>query len=213
MRLFAFALGIAIGFNSMLLSRGATVNGEPENTLLSLRHTNATALIEGPNDTNIVKLVAEILQTQHYLRLPLDNELSSRFFERYLDSLDNLHIYFTQADLRQFEKYRLQLDDFSLKRGDAEPAREIFNRFRERLEQQFEFVQNALANEKFTFTGNDRFILDRKKLPRPADLAEAKKTLDGTPPLRVPPGKAQQGKNAGDRQEPYPPLYPNPAHS
>jgi carboxyl-terminal processing protease len=165
-------LGIAFGFNSVPSSKAAA---EPENVLLSVRHTNVTALLEGPNDTNIVKVVAEILQSQHYLRLPLNDELSSRFFDRYLDSLDNLHIYFTKGDLDQFEKYRTRLDDLSLKLGDASPAREIFNRFRERLEQQYEFVQNALAKEKFTFTGDDRFVLDRKKLPRPADLAEAKK--------------------------------------
>ena len=172
MRLFAFVLGLAFGFNSVLSSKAAA---DPENTLLSVRHTNVTTLLEGPNDTNIVKVVAEILQSQHYLRLPLNDELSSRFFDRYLDSLDNLHIYFTKGDLDQFEKYRNRLDDLSLKLGDASPAREIFNRFRERLEQQYEFVQNALAKEKFTFTGEDRFVLDRKKLPRPADLAEAKK--------------------------------------
>jgi carboxyl-terminal processing protease len=170
MRLFALTLGIAFGLSSVLSASAAE-----DNSLLALRHTNATALLEGPNDTNIVKVVAEILQTQHYLRLPLNDELSSRFFDRYLDSLDNLHIYFTKADLEQFEKYRTHLDEFTLKRGDAAPAREIFNRFRERLEQQYEFVQNALAKETFTFTGDDRFVLDRKKLPRPADLAEAKK--------------------------------------
>jgi carboxyl-terminal processing protease len=171
MRLFAFTLGIAFGLSSVLSVRAAD-----DNSLVTLRHaTNATALLEGPDDTNIVKVVAEILQSQHYLRLPLNDELSSRFFDRYLDSLDNLHIYFTKGDLEQFEKYRTHLDEMTLKRGDAAPAREIFNRFREHLEQQYEFVQNALAKESFTFTGDDRFILDRKKLPRPADLAEAKK--------------------------------------
>ena len=172
MRLIAFVLGITLGFNSVISSKAAD---DTENVLLSIRHTNVTALLEGPNDTNIVKVVAEILQSQHYLRLQLNDELSSRFFDRYLDSLDNLHIYFTKGDLDQFEKYRTRLDDLSLKLGDAAPAREIFNRFRERLEQQYEFVQNALAKEKFTFTGDDRFVLDRKKLPRPANLTEAKK--------------------------------------
>src|SRR5690349_11180017 len=170
MRLFAFVFGIAFGFGSVLSSLAE------DTPLAALRHhTNVTALLEGPNNTNIVKVVAEILQTQHYLRLPLNNELSSRFFDRYLDSLDNLHIYFTKGDLDQFEKYRTKLDDLCLITGDATPAREIFNRFRQRLEQQYEFVQNALTKESFTFTGDDRFVLDRKKLPRPANLEDAKK--------------------------------------
>src|SRR5262245_11682921 len=109
MRLFAFTLGIALGFSSVLSVRA------DDNSLLTLRHTNATALVAGPNYTNIVKVVAAILQTQHYLRLQLNDDLSSRFFDRHLDPLDNPHIYSTKGHLEQFEKYRTPLDELSLK--------------------------------------------------------------------------------------------------
>src|SRR5262245_25501414 len=72
-----------------------------------VRHTNtAVPLVEGPQDVTIVKFVAQILQRQHYLRPPINDEASSKFLDRYLDSLDNLHIYFIQSDLQEFEKYR-----------------------------------------------------------------------------------------------------------
>ena len=38
-----------------------------------------------------------LLQKQHYLRMPINDDVSSKFLDRYLDSLDNLHIYFTQG--------------------------------------------------------------------------------------------------------------------
>ena len=58
--------------------------------------TNAVALTPGPNDANIARVAATILEKGHYLKMPFNDEVSSKFLDRYFDSLDNLHIYFTQ---------------------------------------------------------------------------------------------------------------------
>jgi len=136
--------------------------------------TNATPLVAGPNDSNIAKATATIFESYHYLRQPLDDEKSAKFLDRYLDALDNLHIYFLQSDLKEFEKYRNTLDDLT-KEGDVSPARVIFARFRERLDQQYHYVLDLLKTEKFDFTSSERFVFNRKTLPRPEDLAEARK--------------------------------------
>src|SRR6185436_16234742 len=93
---------------------------------------------------------------------------------RYLESLDNLHIYFTQADLEEFKPYRTKLDDLTFRDGDTAPARTIFRRFRERIEQQYEFAFDALKTRTFEFTGDERYVINRRELPRPKDLEEAK---------------------------------------
>src|SRR5262245_37017146 len=147
---------------------------DADETLLTRKYTNATPLVQGPNDANIARLVARILEGQHYLRQPIDDEVSSKFLDRYLDALDNLHLYFLQSDLAEFEKYRTTLDDLTLKEGDTTPSRVIFTKFLERLQQQHDYVMALLKTEKFEFNGNDRFVLNRKTLPRPKDLAEAK---------------------------------------
>lgn len=167
MRLIALLLSCQVAFT-------LSAADLPNATLISSRHTNATPLVEGPNDANIVKFVAQLLQRQHYLRMEIDDEVSSRFLDRYVDSLDNLHIYFLQSDIQEFDKYRYRLDEMTLRDGDATAARLIFNRWRQHLEQQYEYVQSLLKEGKFDFSGNDRFVIDRKKLPRPRDLAEAK---------------------------------------
>src|SRR6185503_17710741 len=123
----------------------------------------------------IVQFVARLLQHQHYLQMPVNDDVSSKFLDRYIDSWDNLHIYFLQSDVQEFEKYRYRLDDLTVNEGDTTAARVIFTRFRERLNQQYEYVQELLKENKFSFTGNDRYVMDRKKLPRPRDLTEAKK--------------------------------------
>src|SRR5438477_4159114 len=141
--------------------------------LISGKLTNAVPLVEGPNDQSIAKVTASIFEGAHYLRKPLNDEMSSKFLDRYLDALDNLHIYFLQSDLKQFEGYRYELDDLT-KQGDTTPARVIFARFRERLAQQYDYVVSLLKTEKFDFTGAERFVLNRKTLPRPQNLSEAK---------------------------------------
>ena len=158
-----------------LVANVQSAGQESETALFSTRHTNATELLEGVKDPEIVQFVAQILQRQHYLRMPINDDVSAKFLDRYLDSLDSLHIYFTQSDIHEFEKYRFRLDDLTVKEGNTAAARVIFSRWRQHLEQQNEYVQGLLKKGEFDFTGDDRFVIDRKKLPRPRDLDEARK--------------------------------------
>jgi carboxyl-terminal processing protease len=137
--------------------------------------TNAIPLVTGANDGSISKVVATILEKGHYLRQPFNDEISSKFLDRYLDSLDNLHLYFNQSDLKEFEVYRTNLDNLILKEGDTSPALVIFKRFRERIQQQYDYVNELLKTEKFKFDTDEKFLLNRKTLPRPDDMAQAQK--------------------------------------
>src|SRR5216683_3196644 len=104
-------------------------NSEPR-ALLGTKPTNSVALEPGPNDATITRLTARILERQHYLRQPLDDVVSSKFLDSYLDALDHLHLYFLQSDVEEFDVYRAQLDDL-VKDGDTTPSRLIFKRFLE----------------------------------------------------------------------------------
>src|SRR5438552_3476315 len=86
----------------------------------------------GPTDGHIARLTAQMLEQLHYLKQPFDRTVSSKFFDRYLESLDPQHMHFTQGDIAQFEHYRHNLGDLTVnQRGiaDTRPACEIFNRF------------------------------------------------------------------------------------
>ncbi len=156
------------------LSLTAAENGTNDHVTIRTL-TNAVPLVSGENDGNISKVVSTILERGHYLRQPFNDEISAKFLDRYLDSLDNLHIYFIQSDLKEFESYRTALDDMILKEGDTSPARTIFKRFRQRIQQQYDYVNELLQNEKFKFDTDDKFLLNRKTMPRPKDLDEAKR--------------------------------------
>jgi carboxyl-terminal processing protease len=138
------------------------------------RSTNAVTVESRQSDTAIARVIARILERSHFSRKKFEDQVSSAFLERYLDSLDNLHMYFLQSDLKSFEKYRFELDDLTAGDGDTTPARIIFIRFLERLQQQCNYVTNLLRTEKFEFTDDSRYQLNRKTMPRPKDLEEAK---------------------------------------
>src|SRR5580765_5670857 len=144
--------------------------------LLERKSRNLPPIEAVPDEAAIAKLTSRILMQMHYLHLqqPLNDQVSSQFLDRYLERLDSLHIHFLQSDLREFEQYRTTLDDLT-KAGDISPARVIFKRFLERLEQRMAYVAELLKSEKFDFTGNDRYNFDRRKAPYPKDLDDAKK--------------------------------------
>lgn len=126
------------------------------------------------DDATIARVTALMLTQEHYLKQPLDDTISTRHLEHYLDALDPLHLYFLQSDLQEFEPWQHTLDDQLQQSGDTSAANKIFTRFLQRLDQQGEYVNRLLkADESFTFTGDDAYVLDRKNLPRPKDLAEA----------------------------------------
>jgi carboxyl-terminal processing protease len=126
------------------------------------------------DNIKIAKFVSQMLTSSHYSRHPLDDEMSAKFLDTLLDNLDPQHLYFQQADVAEFEKYRTTLDDLTLK-GDTSPAEVIIGRFKERVEQNVAYATEALKTEKFDFTGNESILIDREKEPRPASPEEAKK--------------------------------------
>ena len=82
------------------------------------------------------------------------------------------------------EKYRYALDD-ALKRGDLDPAFDIFNRYQARLEERLEFLITELGQGLRTmkFDTNETIEVERKHAPWPATTAELddlwRKRLEG----------------------------------
>lgn len=148
---------------------------ENELPLVSSRHTNTVKLSPGPDDAQIARLAARIMERSHYSQQPLDETVSSKFFDRYFDALDPARLLFLLSDIAEFERWRPKLGELTVKLGDTSPAEMIFNRFMERYDQHIIFMTNQVATGKFEFTGDDRYVLNRKELSRPKDLNEAKK--------------------------------------
>lgn len=106
------------------------------------------------------QIINTILSRYHYNKFQLGDSLSSVIFDRYIKSLDPSRSYFLKSDIDEFEAFRYKIDDF-LKLGELNPAFTIFNRFKERLNERIDFVQNILT-EEFDFTKDEYYQIDRE---------------------------------------------------
>ena len=139
----------------------------------------ATPLQPGPDDPHIAYIAARLLENYHYSEHPLDKEISAKFFDGYIDSLDPHHEYFLQSDLAEFAPYRTNLDTLTVSGARAAnmaaeltPAFQIYQRFQQRFEQRIAFANELLQQDKFKFNTDEK-IVDRRHDPFPKDLDEA----------------------------------------
>lgn len=122
----------------------------------------AAALIEhtdAQRDTAIELI--EQLEERHYAKHRYDDELSSQHLDAYVDALDGSKMFFTAADIREFEQYRTVMDD-QLPEGNLTAAFAIFNRFQQRLQERLESVLETLPAtiEAMDFTIDEYYELD-----------------------------------------------------
>ena len=116
--------------------------------------------------------VARWLEQGHYSRQKLDQDISAKFLQTYLTSLDYNKLYFTQKDVDEFEKKFGATLGHGVLRGDVEPAREIFGRFKQRMEGRIA-KSKKLIPKKYAFDSNRATELNRQDAAWPKDEAEA----------------------------------------
>ncbi|MDO4449956.1 MAG: carboxy terminal-processing peptidase [Moraxella sp.] len=115
--------------------------------------------------------VALLLDKTHYLEQPLDKEMGAKILSMYYDQLDSNRTLFLQSDIDEFnQKYR---DNFAerLKRGDLSAGIEVFERYRTRSNEYYEFAKALLANEVDLKTDKS-IVLDREEASRFANKSE-----------------------------------------
>jgi carboxyl-terminal processing protease len=110
----------------------------------------------------------------HYKPLPLDDAMSEQIYKRYLDALDGDRLFFTDADIAQFAKYKDKLDDAIYKQDLAAPFA-IFNVYEQRVGERVTYALSLLP-KGFDFTGNDSYRYDRSKMPWAKDTTALDET-------------------------------------
>jgi len=142
----------------------------------SKTNTISLTLRPGPTDGRIAFVTAKMLEKLHYNRQPFNDEVSGKFLDSYLETLDPQHLHFTQVDLSEFERYRTKLDNLTLASSgvsDVRPAYDIYNRFIKRLEQRVSYAEELLKADTFKFDTDEKILINRKERPYPKDLDEA----------------------------------------
>ena len=119
-------------------------------------------LVADSRHKQATSVIIHIIQTYHYKKKVLDNDLSSEILDNYLDNLDQNRSFFTQEDINQFEKYRFELDE-ALSEAELDPAFEIFRRYRQRVAERSLYAIEILKSD-FDFTIDEEFRFDRRDI-------------------------------------------------
>ncbi|MGD8779578.1 MAG: carboxy terminal-processing peptidase [Ignavibacteria bacterium] len=106
-------------------------------------------------------IITKILTNYHYTRPMLNDSVSSMVFDNFLSSLDNNKMYFLQKDITEFEKYRFNFDE-NLLEGNLNPAFEIFNRYKQRMNEIMKFIIPRLHHD-FVYDIDEYYVPDRSE--------------------------------------------------
>ena len=86
------------------------------------------------NDRMVTRIVTTLMKREHLTKHPLDDEISQRALDLFVDSLDGMKLYFYQSDIDEFNQRRKELDDMVLA-GDVSFAYTVFNRLLKRVDE------------------------------------------------------------------------------
>ncbi len=75
---------------------------------VNYRKTNLT-----DKEKVILNTLLQVMQYMHFHPQELDDEFSKKSFDFYLDDLDGMKLFFTQAEVSQLKQYELKIDDLA----------------------------------------------------------------------------------------------------
>src|SRR6185436_17921700 len=124
---------------------------------------DATQIGEQPRHATISRVMTSLVERSHYSRVKIDDGVSSKMLDSYIEALDGNKLYFLADDIAGFEKYRFTLDE-AVRSGHVEPAFEIFQTYRKRVEERIARALQLLGTEP-DFSVDEQFAFDREDQP------------------------------------------------
>ena len=128
------------------------------------------ALAPSARERMIARQVGSLLEDNHYSQLKIDDAMSPRVMDRFIDGLDGQRSYFLASDIAEFQAYRARFDDM-IRTGDIEPAYAMFARYQQRSRERIQHALLLLDREP-DFTLDETFEFDREDSAWPASAAE-----------------------------------------
>lgn len=117
------------------------------------------------------RVIAFILDNNHYRKIHLNDSLSSAILDEYVLSLDNNKTYFLASDITAFEKLRYKIDDLT-RAEDVTPAYDVYKVFSKRFDERMNYVMHSLIGSNFDYSVDESYETDRDKEPWPKTEAE-----------------------------------------
>ncbi len=107
--------------------------------------TLASELAPTTQQTWTLRALVTELEENHYIDRRYNDAMSADHLDTYLERLDPSHLYFTAADVAEFQRYATRLDDLG-RQGELSPAFEIFDQYERRATERLEDVITNMAS-------------------------------------------------------------------
>src|SRR3984893_18581484 len=120
----------------------------------------------------IAMSVGRLLEEGHYTRQKLNEEISKKFLQSYLELLDFSHLFFTQQDVDALNAQYGNSIAGDVLLGTLKPAYEIYALYTKRVDDRVAKIKELLK-QPIDFKSNATVELSRQKSPWPKDEAEA----------------------------------------
>ncbi|MHC5200838.1 carboxy terminal-processing peptidase [Myroides sp. LJL119] len=123
-------------------------------------------------DQLLLELVTYLLEQTHYDPAKINDEFSKSVYKSYIESLDPMKRYFTQADIDEFAVYELLIDDM-IQLKDLSFFELTQERITKRMQDAKGYYKEILASP-FDFNLDEVFDADYENLPYAKDEEELK---------------------------------------
>ena len=126
--------------------------------------TNASEKSTDPEkDKILIYVLKNILSRGHFVVKDINDDFSEHVFNEFIEGLDPNKRYFTQKDIKEFSKFKYQIDN-QLLDEDISFYNLVYNRFTSKIKNAKSYYGSLLA-EPFNFNKKETIDLDFDKVP------------------------------------------------
>jgi carboxyl-terminal processing protease len=134
------------------------------NSFTTQASTKSTITNKDPEkDKIIIYVLKNVLSRLHFVQKEIDDNLSERIFNSFIDALDSNKRYFTQEDIKEFSQYKYQIDN-QLLQDDLTFYNLVYGRFLSKIKNAKSYYANILS-KPFDFKKHETIDIDFDKVP------------------------------------------------
>lgn len=134
--------------------------------------SNFSSSSDPEKDKLLIELLTFVLEKGHYSPATMDDEFSKGVYKDYIEALDPSKRFFLQADIDEFSKFELELDDQLLNK-DLTFFDLTYTRLIQRIEES-KSIYKSILNQPFDYTIDESFNTDYEKMPYAKNTSELK---------------------------------------
>ena len=124
---------------------------------------NNEKLSDPEKEKVLLEIVKYVVERGHYSSIQIDDDLSLKIFDDFINKLDPQKRFFTLIDIKELDRFKYKIDD-QIKAYDLEFFEEIHDRYRSRIAEAKIFVEKAFENN-FDFNDKEYIDLDIDSIP------------------------------------------------